>query len=55
MKTLLKNLGILLVLAGVVCLAIYFFAKPTNALLVSSLALELVGIITYAIVNRFVD
>ena len=55
MKTLLKNLGAILVLLGVVCLAIYYFSLPENYLLVTSLALEVVGIATYVLVNKLVD
>lgn len=55
MKSLLKNLGIILVLCGVICLVVYYFSTPSNALLVSSLVLELVGILAYVIVNRFID
>ncbi|MBR5828049.1 MAG: hypothetical protein IKY49_02280 [Paludibacteraceae bacterium] len=55
MKTLLKNLGALLVLAGVGCLAYYYFSKPENYLLVASLGLEVLGILVYVLVNRFVD
>jgi membrane associated rhomboid family serine protease len=55
MKTLLKNLGVLVLLAGIGCLAYYYFSKPENYLLVVGLVLEVVGILTYVIVNRFVD
>jgi putative flippase GtrA len=55
MKTLLKNLGAILVLLGVVCLAVYYFSLPENYLLVTSLALEVVGIATYVLVNKLVD
>lgn len=55
MKALLKNLGVLLVLIGVICLAVYYFAVPENALLVTSLVLEVAGIIAYGVVNYFVD
>lgn len=55
MKTLLKYLGVLLVLCGVVCLAIYYFANPTNTLLWLSLVLELVGILSYIFINKKID
>ena len=55
MKTFLKYLGVLLVLAGVVCLAIYYFAAPTNTLLWLSLVLELVGILAHIIINKKLD
>ena len=52
MKTFLKYLGALLVLCGVICLAIYYFAAPTNTLLWLSLVLEFVGILSYIIINK---
>ncbi len=55
MNTLLKYLGALLVLCGVVCLAIYYFAVPTNTLLWLSLVLELVGILAYIFINKTVE
>ena len=55
MNSVLKYLGIILVLAGVVCLAVYEMAVPSNALLVTALILEAVGIIGFAVINRFVD
>lgn len=55
MKTFLKYLGALLVLCGVICLAIYYFAEPTNTLLWLSLVLEFVGILSYIIINKKID
>lgn len=55
MNTFLKNLGAILVLLGVACLAVYYFSLPENYLLVTALALEVVGIATYIIVNKFID
>lgn len=55
MKTFLQYLGILLVLCGVICLVVYFFAVPSNALLASSLALEAVGILGYIFINKYVQ
>lgn len=52
MNALLKNLGLILVLLGVVCLVIYFFGVHSNALLVTSLVLEVVGILTYIFLFR---
>lgn len=54
MNTLLKNLGVLLVLGGIACLAVYFFNTPKNALLVAGLALEIVGAVCYVLMNRFI-
>ncbi len=47
-----KDLGIILVLLGVLCLVIYFAAVPANWLLVSSLVLEVAGIRGYIFLNR---
>ncbi len=55
MNTLLKYLGALLVLCGVICLAIYYFAVPANGLLVTALVLEVVGILAHIIINKYID
>ena len=55
MTSLLKNLGVILVLAGVICLIVYYFAMPSNALLVCSIVLELIGIATYIFMNKKFD
>lgn len=55
MKTLLKNLGAILVLCGVLCLVVYYFWIPSNALLATSLVIELVGIIGFIVTNLFVE
>jgi putative flippase GtrA len=52
METLLKNFGIIILLLGVVCLVVYKFACPSNALLIVSIALEIAGIISYIVINR---
>lgn len=52
MNTFLKNLGLIIVLCGVLCLVIYHLAIPSNALLVTSLVLEVVGILLYIILGR---
>ena len=52
MNTLLKNLGAILVLLGVVCLAVYYFGVQQNFLLVASLVLEVAGILSYIFINR---
>ena len=52
MNTFLKNLGLIIVLLGVVCLVIYHLSVPSNALLVASLVLEVVGILLYIILGR---
>ena len=55
MKTLLKYLGAMLVLCGVLCLVVYYFWVPSNNLLATSLVLELVGIVGFVLTNYFVD
>lgn len=55
MKTFLKYLGAILVLCGVVCLAVYAFYKQTNGLLVTAMVLEVVGILSYIIINKRLD
>lgn len=55
MENLLKNLGIIILLLGVVCLVAYKFALQENWLLVSSIVLEIAGILTYIFVNKRLD
>ena len=55
MNSLLKNLGLIIFLCGVICLCIYFFGVPSNSLLVASLVLEFVGILAYIIINKRLD
>ena len=52
MKNLLNNLGIILVLAGVICLVVYYFGCQYNWLLAISLVLEVAGILSYIFINR---
>ena len=52
MKTFLQYLGIILLLLGVVCLIVYKYSVPENALLITAMALEFVGILCYIIVNK---
>ncbi len=52
MKSLLNNLGIILVLAGVICLVVYYFGCQYNWLLAISLVLEVAGILSYIFINR---
>ena len=52
MNTLLKNLGAILVLLGVVCLAIYYFGVQANGLLAAGLALEVAGLFVHVILNK---
>ena len=55
MNTFLKFLGIILVLLGVCCLVVYRFALPSNVLLVTSLILEVAGILAHIILNQKLD
>ena len=55
MKNFLKSLGIILVLAGVVCLLVYETSVQVNALLVTALVLEVAGILSYILLNRYPD
>ena len=55
MNTLLKNLGLIIFLCGVICLCVYYFGVPSNGLLAASLVLEFVGILTYIILNKRLD
>ena len=52
MDTLLKNLGAILVLLGVICLAIYYFGAQLNGLLVAALALQVTGLFVHVILNK---
>ena len=55
MNTLLKNLGAILVLLGVICLAVYYFGVQINALLVAGMALEVAGLFAYILINKRID
>ncbi len=55
MNSLLKNLGLIIFLCGVICLCVYYFSVPGNGLLIASLALEFVGIIVYIAINKRID
>jgi hypothetical protein len=55
-KDLLKNSGLLVILAGVIILGVVVFTKvQTNAHLTLSLILIVGGLIGHIIVNRLVD
>ncbi len=47
-----KYAGVILVLLGVLCLVIYFFAPVSNLLLAASLVLEVIGILAFIFLNR---
>lgn len=52
MNTVLKYLGVILVLVGVVCLVVYKFATPLNGLLVAALALMVLGMVAHVFLNK---
>lgn len=47
-----KYLGVALVVLGVICLVVYKFAAQENWLLVSSMVLEVAGILAYIFINK---
>lgn len=55
MNAILKNLGVIILLLGVAFLVVYNFSMQANWLLVAGLATELAGILTYVVVNKFVE
>lgn len=52
MNGILKYLGVILLILGVICLIVYKYALPTNALLVSGIVLEIAGILAYIFINK---
>ena len=52
MDSLKKFLGVILLLLGVLCLLLYRFAMPQNALLIGGIALEIAGILAYIFINK---
>ncbi|MBN1462861.1 MAG: LPXTG cell wall anchor domain-containing protein [Paludibacteraceae bacterium] len=52
MKNLLKALGPIIVLLGVVFLVIYFFGKESNSLLVAAGVSMVVGLVVYVFTNK---
>ena len=52
MELLKKYLGVVLLLLGVVCLVVYKFALPHNALLITAMVLEVAGILAYIFINK---
>jgi len=55
MNGFLKFLGVILLLLGVVCLVVYKYAYPENALLITGMALEVAGILSYIFINKKLD
>jgi len=52
MDNLKKYLGVILILAGFVCLIVYKLALPANGLLVAAMVLEVAGILAYIFINK---
>ncbi len=54
MKSLLKNLGLILIVIGAIILAVCFFAGNVNnnIILGSSMALMIIGLIAYIAINK---
>ena len=52
MSSLRKYFGAFLLLVGVICLVLYKFVAPENAMLIVAMVLELAGIIIYIRINR---
>ena len=52
MNSNLKYLGVVLLVLGVLCLVIYKYALPHNALLVLAMVLEVGGILAYIFINK---
>ena len=47
-----KYLGVCLLILGVLCLVVYKYAMPVNWLLVTSMVLEVGGILAYIFINK---
>lgn len=53
-KLLLQNLGIIILLLGVIVLALHYFsAVRSNAYLAVGLGLIIVGILSYLLINKY--
>ncbi len=55
METFKKYLGVILLLAGVLCLVCYKYAMPENWLLVAGMVLEVAGVLSYIFINKRLD
>lgn len=56
MKSLLKNLGPILLMIGTILLGIYFFnTTPENTLLIVAGALMITGLIAHVVINKYVE
>lgn len=52
MNAFMKYLGVILLVLGVLCLVIYKYAMPENWLLISSMVMEVGGILAYIFINK---
>ncbi len=55
MKTILKYLGAIIVLLGVVALAIYYYVAPSNAWLATGGCAMVIGFLAHIIINRYIN
>ena len=56
MKEVLKNLGILFVLAGVVILIVYnYFEQQSNGYLWAAISCMVVGLIGHIVLNKYIN
>ena len=55
MNGFMKYLGVILLLLGVVCLVVYRVSLPENSLLITGMALEVAGILSYIFINKKLD
>ena len=56
MKDILKNLGLIVILIGVIFLSIVVFRQShTNAKLAISLILVIVGLVGHIVINKIID
>lgn len=55
MKAFLKYLGVILLLIGVVFFVVYQYALQQNWLLVCGIAFEVVGIVAYILINKYIN
>ena len=52
MKNFLQYLGVIVLLLGVICLIVYKLALPENGLLIAAMALQLIGIVAFILINK---
>lgn len=52
MKNFLQYVGIIALLLGVLCLVIYKYSVQDNALLISAMVLQVLGILSFIFINK---